>query len=109
MSNKLKLLSIIGSVVMLLIIVNSKRDKVEEPVKAKPVTKSQAKFQPLDAVIDFEGMNAFSVERTLYNNESVTIVGWLLNDKLQLWYLRLSPDDHNKLLKDFKQYLIDRE
>lgn len=63
-----------------------------------------------DFVIDFEKMNAFSIERvpnSLPNDNGVykTTIGYLLNGEVREWVLWCSLTQHNILAQDFREYM----
>lgn len=65
-----------------------------------------------EAAIDFEGLKVVSVERFFREDANAphTIVGyWGVdnngNPKLKEWNLWISPEDHAKIVADFRAYL----
>ena len=55
--------------------------------------------------IDFQKMNAFSIERMLSDdgNEVMTTIGYIVNGEVKEWYLNCSQEIHNELVKLFLQ------
>lgn len=53
--------------------------------------------------LDFEKMNAFSIERTFKNGDyPKTVVGYFLNGDVKEWYLQTSAKEHNRIVAEFE-------
>jgi len=63
--------------------------------------------------VDFKMLNAFSIEREIipsdltnrYDRE-VTTIGYKENGKLEEWNLSCSRETHERLVKEFKAYVL---
>lgn len=88
------------------------KNKYEELLKQIEVQKALSSEEVYGASveIDFEGMNAVSIERissddTVYGTR--TIIGYMTpnNSQLAEWYIYCNMDTHNYLVEKFRQYL----
>jgi hypothetical protein len=62
-----------------------------------------------DVEVDFEFMNAFSVERTLLNDVAVTSVGYFdRHNKTREWFLYTSEETHQRLVNEFREYKFNK-
>jgi hypothetical protein len=62
-----------------------------------------------DVEVDFDFMNAFSVERTLLNHVAVTSVGYFDRDnKTREWFLYTSEETHQRLVNEFREYKFNK-
>lgn len=55
--------------------------------------------------VDFEEMNAFSIERLIEGSTILTVIGYKVNDEIKEWYLRCDDIQHERLAEEFKQYM----
>jgi hypothetical protein len=56
-------------------------------------------------VIDFNAVNAFSIER-LNKGQAVTVIGFIApNGDTRQWYLYCSHEEHNRLAEEFKKHI----
>lgn len=58
-----------------------------------------------DFVVDFEKMNAFSVERVPCGDRYKTTIGYFLNGEVKEWALWCNQNTHNRLAQEFREYL----
>jgi hypothetical protein len=100
---------VVGIGLFAIIVTGLTPDKDKSEVTPKRVKPSSQSEGTLNAVIDFKTMKVFSVERAKTNGYIATVVGWIHDGKVQQWILFLTPEDHNKLLEKFENYLIDRD
>jgi hypothetical protein len=62
-----------------------------------------------DVEVDFEFMNAFSVERTLLEGVTVTSVGYFdRQNKTREWFLYTSEETHQRLVNEFREYKFNK-
>jgi len=62
-----------------------------------------------DVEVDFEFMNAFSVERTLLEGVTVTSVGYFdKQNKTREWFLYTSEETHQRLVNEFREYKFNK-
>ena len=62
-----------------------------------------------DVEIDFEFMNAFSVERTLLGGVPVTSVGYFdKHNTTREWFLYTSEETHQRLVNEFREYKFNK-
>ena len=62
-----------------------------------------------DVEVDFEFMNAFSVERTLLDGVTVTSVGYFdRHKKTREWFLYTSEETHQRLVNEFREYKFNK-
>ena len=62
-----------------------------------------------DVEIDFEFMNAFSVERTLLRGVPVTSVGYFdKHNNTREWFLYTSEETHQRLVNEFREYKFNK-
>ena len=62
-----------------------------------------------DVEVDFEFMNAFSVERTLFDGVTVTSVGYFdRHNKTREWFLYTSEETHQRLVNEFREYKFNK-
>jgi hypothetical protein len=62
-----------------------------------------------DVEVDFEFMNAFSVERTLLGGVPVTSVGYFdRQNKTREWFLYTSEETHQRLVNEFREYKFNK-
>jgi hypothetical protein len=62
-----------------------------------------------DVEVDFDFMNAFSVERTLLNDVAVTSVGYFdRHNKTREWFLYTSEETHQRLVNEFREYKFNK-
>jgi hypothetical protein len=56
--------------------------------------------------IDFNVINAFSVERNVNDNRPCTIIGYFIDNSTAPleWYLFCSDDQHHKIVTQFKEH-----
>ena len=64
----------------------------------------------MECVIDFDGINAVSIERLLYTNDDcipITIIMYNLDtaNELKEMMFKCSDKQHNRLVSEFKEYL----
>jgi len=95
MTNKNILVGLVVGIVAISIISTCKKEP--EPMDSKAEMTS--------AVVDFETMQAFSVERAKVGDSERTIVGWLLDGAIQQWYLDIPMEEHHRLLNEFNTFL----
>jgi predicted nucleic acid-binding Zn-ribbon protein len=62
--------------------------------------------------IDYRGLNAFSIERTIVNKDKnqkydreKTIIGHIVDGKINEWSFSCSRETHERLVKEFKDYI----
>ena len=71
--------------------------------------------------VDWKAMNAFSIERNWYDGALRTIIGYMLQepaihtegedskitykDVVREWYLHCSAEEHERLVKEFNEYV----
>lgn len=63
-------------------------------------------------VIDFEKMNAFSIERVPTCNDDrpyKTVIGYFFGDEVKEWSLWCNLDTHNDLARQFRAYMQDQK
>lgn len=57
-------------------------------------------------VCDFKSMQAFSLERVTRGSSPATVVGYIRPDNsVGEWYLRCNEEQHERLAKEFVQYV----
>ncbi len=62
-----------------------------------------------DVEVDFEFMNAFSVERTLLEGVTVTAVGYFdRQNNTREWFLYTSEETHQRLVNEFREYKFNK-
>ena len=62
-----------------------------------------------DVEVDFEFMNAFSVERTLLGGVPVTSVGYFdKHNTTREWFLYTSEETHQRLVNEFREYKFNK-
>lgn len=82
------------------------KDKIEKQNKEVDDDMSTAEFE-----MDFEAIDALSVERILYGNKPITVIGFVRNrdkkDGLHTgqWQFHCSVEEHNKIVKKFREYI----
>jgi hypothetical protein len=83
---------------------------VRDTLPPKPDnTLLMAKMQQSEFEIDFKAMNAFSIERSIQDNQTITIIGY--RDKegsIGQWYLSCSEENHKRLAEQFKKDILDK-
>lgn len=62
-----------------------------------------------EMAVDYEKMNAFSIERVFSNGEAKTVIGYMHGSQIREWNLFCDDDMHQELVDQFKQYITDRK
>ena len=96
------------------------KQKIAELEKQIMILKGQIEKQNKEVVddmstaefeMDFEAIDALSVERILYGNKPITVIGfvryWDLKDGLHTgqWQFHCSVEEHKKIVKMFREYM----
>ena len=75
----------------------------------------------LPVTLNFDAINAFSVERLMQNNKPVTVIGYFVNEripddnrivtvqKVKEWYLYCNDKVHKDIVKQFNDYMASRK
>ena len=75
----------------------------------------------LPVTLNFDAINAFSVERLMKNNKPVTVIGYFVNEphaagdtivsaqKVKEWYLHCNDTVHKDIVKQFNECMVKRK
>ena len=56
-------------------------------------------------LIDFTKINAFGIERIVYDNGNAkTVIGHIFNNEIKEWHLWCTLEQHNQLAQEFLTY-----
>lgn len=55
--------------------------------------------------IDFENLNAFSIERMVQDEKEKTSIGYFVNGKVCEWCFFCSRETHERLVREFNEYV----
>ena len=68
--------------------------------QTKEITKAVDHFQ---FALDFDKMNAFSVERVTRDATNMqTVIGYFVGDGVKEWHLQASAKEHNRIVAEFE-------
>jgi seryl-tRNA synthetase len=66
--------------------------------------------------VNFKTLNAFSIERVLKPKDGqysfvreITNIGYMVNDKIHEWFFACSREAHERLVKEFNEYMAQKD
>lgn len=94
---------------------NKKLNELKAGILTEEQNQVVKKYQELGkygASVDWDAMNAFSIER-IYSksipNVHCTSIGYMVNNNVKEWVLFVDEDNHNKLVAEFNEYVAKKD
>ncbi len=77
-------------------------EKIIQSLKEEQTTAMTTAVENFQFSLDFNSMNAFSIERVIRNDQPKTVVGYFIGGNVKEWYLETSAKEHNRIVAEFE-------
>ena len=80
----------------------------------RKVDELTASYRDQPMVVDFNAINAFAIERNIYNGNPTTIIGYYVQEEthakiVKEWYLYCNDETHAKIVKQFETHIATKD
>jgi hypothetical protein len=76
----------------------------DKEVLQHSLDKIKGTVQDCTMVVDFDRMDAFSVERMIKDGKECTVIGYRNEGKIREWLLWCSRDQHERIVTEFNEW-----